>query len=437
MGAMSDPRTGSLVDSRAPDAGGSTTLERVALGALLLLATSNQPLGKVAGLTVRPDLVGGVLAIVVVLLALLARRRLPADPALFAFGGFVVFQLVSSVANRDAWPQGVKFSVIYVLALASIGAVLILVRDVKTARWMLNVVVVLAVAEATVAVVKVLAANLAGIPPPGPVRARSFPRAEGAMSEANLFSSLLLVPFSVALWRWGAAERPARRLGAAGLALGAALVFALTRATWLAAIAVVYLSPLRRPPARARLRCLLTGVAVAFGLILGSDLLLRQGALGRTGLYDRLVTGVATGFDEPLVTRREEIRTSLASWRERPWVGHGAGSAKALKQYFSDPRYPRPHPWLSNGLLFVLHDSGLVGLILFASAVGAASIRWWRARGRLGDPAAELDHEALGVGLAAVLLAWQVTHGLWQMYGYQHLGLLLALSRHATRRPAP
>jgi hypothetical protein len=67
-------------------------------------------------LTVRPDLIGGVLAMAVVPLALLARRRLPADPALVAFGGVVVFQFVSSAANREAWPQGVKFSVIYVLA---------------------------------------------------------------------------------------------------------------------------------------------------------------------------------------------------------------------------------------------------------------------------------------------------------------------------------
>jgi hypothetical protein len=81
----------------------------------VLLATSNMPLGQVAGLTVRPDLVGGLLAVLIVLLALLAGRRLPANPALFSFGGFVVFQFLSSVANRGAWPEGVKFSLIYVL----------------------------------------------------------------------------------------------------------------------------------------------------------------------------------------------------------------------------------------------------------------------------------------------------------------------------------
>jgi hypothetical protein len=79
-------------------------------------------------------------------------------------------------------------------------------------------------------------------------------------------------------------------------------------------------------------------------------------------------------------------------------------------------------------VLFVLHDSGLVGLVLFASALGAAAHQWWRAKGMLGEEDAELDHEALGVGLAATLLAWQGTHGLWQMYGYLFLGLVLASS---------
>ena len=413
----------------SPRCGVSRTLERVVLIALVLLATSNRSLGKVAGLTVRPDWVGGVLAVGVVMLALLARRRLPASPALFGFAGFVVVQVLSSVANRAAWPEGLKFSLVYVLALATICAVLILVRDMETVRWTLSVVVTLAVAEAAISVMTVLSSNLVGFPVPPSTRPRSIVRAEGLMSEANLFSSLLLVPFAVALWRWSAAPRVAKRESAAGLALSAGLVFALTRATWLAAIGIAWLSPLRRQPVGRRLRWLAGGVAVAAGLLLGSDLLTRHGALERTGLYDRLVTGVVTGYDEPLDGRREEVRSSLAHWRASPWLGHGAGSGKALEQHYRYTRHLRPEPWLSNAVLFVLHDSGLVGLALFISTLGAAGYQWRRARGRLGDQAAELDHEALGIGLAAVLLAWQVTHGLWQMYGYLYLGLMLAMNR--------
>lgn len=412
----------------------SRTLERVALGALVLLATSNRPLGQVAGLTVRPDLASGALAVVVVLLALLARRRLPLSPALLGFGGFVAFQLFSSVANRGAWPDGVKFSLIYILALAYLCATLILVRDAETAHWALSLALVLAVAEASLSVLAVLSSNLIGVPSPSPMLPRAFPRAGGAMSEANLFSSLLLVPFSLALWRWSARPRPARRQGAACLALTAGLIFGLTRAVWIASLAVGWLSPLRQRP--AKVLGLLAGAAVATGLLLGSDLMLRHGKLERTGLYDRVAAGVLTGIDLPLRKRFQEMRTSLASWRTSPWVGHGAGSANTLKL---DPRnrwQPPTKTWISNVFLFVLHDAGLVGLVLFVSTVGAAACQWWRARGRIGDRAAALDHEALGIGLGAVLLAWQTTHGLWQMYGYLYLGLLLALSRLASPPPA-
>jgi O-antigen ligase len=414
----------------------SRALERVALGALVFLATSNRPLGRVAGLTLRPDWASGALAVLIVLLALLARRRLPLSPALLGFGGFVAFQLFSSVANRGAWPEGVKFSLIYILALAYLCATLILVRDADTAHWVLSLVLVLAVVEASVSVLAVLSSNLIGVPSPGPMLPRVFPRAEGAMSEANLFSSFLLVPFSVALWRWSARPRPAKLQGAACLALTAGLIFGLTRAAWIASLAVGWLSPLRLRPARVRVCVLLASAAVATGLLLGSDLVLRHGRLERTGLYDRLATGVLTGFDEPLDTRRTEMRASVASWRTSPWVGHGAGSANTLIQ---DPgnRWRRPtKPWISNVFLFVLHDAGLVGLVLFLSTLGAAAYQWWRARGGFGDRTAALDHEALGIGLGAVLLAWQTTHGLWQMYGYLYLGLLLALSRLASPSPA-
>src|SRR5262249_20436945 len=112
----------------------SATAERLVLGSLLLLATSNRPLRTLAGLTFRLDLAGGALAAGIVFLAVATGRRLPTNAALVGLGGFVAAQVLSSVANRAVWPQGVKFSFLYVLGLASTAVVLILVRDMETAR---------------------------------------------------------------------------------------------------------------------------------------------------------------------------------------------------------------------------------------------------------------------------------------------------------------
>lgn len=347
----------------------------------------------------------------VVLVALLARRRFPLSPAVLGFGGFVAFQFFSSVANRGGWPEGVKFSFIYILALAYLCATLLLVRDAKTAHWVLSLTMVFAVAEASLSVLAVLSSNLIGVPSPSPMLPRVFPRAQGAISEPNLFSSLLVVPFSVALWRWSARPRPAKLQRAACLALAGGLIFGLTRAAWIASLVVGWLSPLRLRRARARVWLLLASAVVTTGLLLGSDLVLRHGALQRTGSYDRLATGLLTGFDESVHTRFKEMRASVASWRTSPWVGHGTGSANTL---IEDPGNRRPRPtkrWISNVFLFVLPDGEVVGLFLFVSTLGAAAYEWSRARGGFGDGAVALDHAALGIGLGAVLLAWQTTHG--------------------------
>ena len=431
MGSKSVAWPGSLVGVLG--AMPSRAAPRVVLGILLLLATSNKPLGKVAGLTFRLDLAGGALAVGVVLVALARRRPIPVTPALLGLGGFVAFQVISSVANRAVWPQGVKFSLFYVLGLASVLAVLVLVRDTETARWALSLIVTLAVAETMLSVLIAVGSSLLSSPLPEPMLHTLAYRARGAMSEPNLFGSLLLVPFAVALWRWTGPPHVAKGPGAAALALSAGLVFAATRAAWVAALAVAWLSPLRRRMRGRQLRQLILGAAAAAGLLLASDLVLRQGSLRVTSLYDRLVPGEGTGFDGPLDFRLAELRAGLSSWRESPWSGHGAGSGKMLTQYahYRQWTFVRTEPWISNGILFVLHDSGLVGLALFVLTVGAVGRQWWRARARMGEPKARIDHDALGAGLAAVLLAWQATHGLWQMYGYLYLGLLLAMSRLA------
>ncbi len=79
-----------------------------------------------------------------------------------------------------------------------------------------------------------------------------------------------------------------------------------------------------------------------------------------------------------------------------------------------------------------LHDVGVVGLLAAAPTVIATALACRPHGARARDPADRADHEALALGLAGVVGAWQATHGFWQMYGYMAFGLLLAL--HAVAR---
>ena len=86
-----------------------------------------------------------------------------------------------------------------------------------------------------------------------------------------------------------------------------------------------------------------------------------------------------------------------------------------------------------NLVLFVLHDSGLVGLAALIAVVVAAAAMVRRA-GAVAGPLRGHAGGALVVAGVALLFAWQFTHALWLMYPYVYLGLL-ATSLDRPARP--
>jgi hypothetical protein len=112
-----------------------------------------------------------------------------------------------------------------------------------------------------------------------------------------------------------------------------------------------------------------------------------------------------------------------------PWqgqvFGNGAGSINGLR--IVPPGEPAlEKPWNGNVLLFVLHDSGAIGLASLAGLVVAVALV---ARGALRRTA-DMSGRALVVALlgagVVLLFAYQFTHALWLMYPYVYLGLLSA-----------
>src|SRR5262249_2252339 len=59
--------------------------------------------------------------------------------------------------------------------------------------------------------------------------------------ETNLFASFLLIPFTLALWAWHREGGGQQRLVAALGAIAFGLVFAVTRAAWLAMVVIIVL----------------------------------------------------------------------------------------------------------------------------------------------------------------------------------------------------
>ncbi|MDM7491458.1 O-antigen ligase family protein [Rhodococcus sp. CSLK01-03] len=87
---------------------------------------------------------------------------------------------------------------------------------------------------------------------------------------------------------------------------------------------------------------------------------------------------------------------TIDSWRGAFWTGHGPGSASAMiTAQFRNISHPH------NEYLRILHDLGMVGLLLFAVGMLALIMWTWRRAVRLGHPIHKAATLAL-IGIAAV-----------------------------------
>jgi hypothetical protein len=138
------------------------------------------------------------------------------------------------------------------------------------------------------------------------------------------------------------------------------------------------------------------------------------------------VSSIGNTDDLSIRLRVEYAKQAIRDWRAHPIVGLGIGSFG--QRYINPSNEPA---WLSNVFVRVLHDSGLVGLALFA---GALLVLAWRVLALLRRPRdndAERVALALAVATVAVFAAFQLTEGLQIAWYWFSLGLFAAALRLA------
>jgi len=398
------------------------------LGLVVLVAGSAlaAPVASVSGVSVTGDRLVGVAALVAAV-ALLLGRRVRWTPVHSALLVFVAVQGLTTLASAPTWPQGLKFVVVYGLGFGCAVVTAELARgagglDAAARVWRVTGAVV-GVLGAAVA----LAATFLQRPLWGAGWALAMERPGGGplvlfaakltFPEWNLLSSFLLVPLALALWRL-TAWTPMAVAGVAAIAAG--LVLGMTRAVWLAAAVMGVAWAWRHRPGRR----LVIGLGLIVGLLLVAQTLT---AGGGSVVVQRLVRPVVTGFDWNFLTRGLVNRAAYRSWLGAPVLGQGAGSTNRLQARLPSGRVVR-RLWTGNIALFLLHDSGVVGLAALLALVGVTAQQAALAAARNGTSWREAGPPLVASGIA-LLWAWQFTHALWLMYPYVHLGLLIACTR--------
>jgi hypothetical protein len=363
---------------------------------------------------------------------------------------FVGVQLLTTAINARTWPEGPKFVTIYLLGFACFALSAECARGRDGRRWLAGGWIGLGAALSVLATVQAGLANVYQRPFWGSgfaelvfertAHERMLFGARATFNEWNLFSSFLLIPLSLGLWAWRRDAWHHRWLAAALVAMSCGLVSGVTRAAWLSTFAIVALWWWARRP-RSRQVAALVAMLVA-------ACLLQALTLGRTPIWARFVE-----HHSSLVHRVLINRVTVDSWLERPvsvpearyftpghevseppgflgttrnvLLGHGAGSVNRLSIVL--PIAGRINRiWNANVVLFVLHDSGVLGLAALLGVLVVIARRSRRVLSAGADPETVAMIVPLLASGAALCFAYQFTHGLWLMYPYVGLGLLTA-----------
>jgi len=268
-----------------------------------------------------------------------------------------------------------------------------------------------------------------------------FPAVTGLAHEHNLYGSMAAVGTVVflSLWRQrnGIVGRNAALLGFWISATG--LVLSLARGPWVAAaVGIVAVVSLTRPTDRSRsLPRLAIGGAAMLLLVLA--LLAGIGAardLGEFGastastLQEQggqvLDFGSSTG-----AARVAEWRTSLDEWRDAPLFGLGTNS---YGQRHFEMTVDGPIPaFVGNWAIRTLYDSGIIGLAMLVTFVGA--LLWPSRELRVVGGDAAVVARSLLCGAVVIAVAYLAADGFLLVWPWILFGLLRAARRLALTDP--
>jgi O-antigen ligase len=347
----------------------------------------------------------------------------------------LVANVVASVANSPA----LRYSLLQCANLASawiIYPVVLTALDSKDDVQEMIDNSLMAASIAAVLAIVAFAAALAGLSVGGADVSRTAAEsltqpfgAFGTMIEPNILGSYCAAHLVLAiglLSREGPALSAKRRRLAriAAVACSVAVVLAFTRAAWLGAIAglvILVLADSRSLAARVRVILVPAAVVLAAGLLV-------LALPGTASAFLRVkITNLVNPQSPTAVLRLLTYSLAFDQTAAHPIIGWGTFTFAPLVAEGADfAQYAGWRSiWITNFLLLALHDTGIIGLVLWIALLGSLLVPGWRAsRPTQHAPRDSAVAASLTAALGTLVIPFLLTTGFSLGYPWLLAGIL-------------
>jgi len=382
------------------------------------------------------DFVAPFVAVAIAGQIVTAHRRLRLRFLDWLLIALVTLNFVSSYVNSPQPSATLKWALQFTLTTFSYFVVVQLISDRERLRKAMSILLILGTAEVLFGILCYISFHVAGTKLGISIWSflENTPAVMGSLWEPNIFggyAAALAVMFL--LYRLTSDDR----LGwySLGFLLALlALLLSLARQGWIAfAVGLIFLCWYQISRGKVSLRKVFT-FAVAIAII--AVVLAVLASQGDTYLRHRLETMTHPTQEYTFNQRIYHILMALQHVREHPWLGWGTNSFSLFWNWQTEQGVEPA--WLGNPEVRILHDTGVIGLIIFIAFLGKLLWDSFVIIKRAINPADVQETGALLAGLIVLLVAFQATDATTLAFPWVHMALLAAATRAVSAKyPTP
>jgi O-antigen ligase len=397
-----------------------------AMGALLIASVMPRVSVEIGGWNARPEHCVTFVVLVMFLFRWMfhERARISLIFTDFAVAAYVMWNYVSSVWMSPDPKSTLRWALLNNLVVLPYFLIRFLVNDERLLRWVFKAFLAVGISECTLALIVFISKQLFAtsfgteVDQYAGATGGVYGGVYGTQYEPNLLGSYAACLSITLLVLYFASQRKPRWLVGGTIVGIAAMLASLSRAAFLAfaLVSIVLLF--------VGVRMRLVNVRKLLPLTLVLALFIAPiAATGGKALISRFVTLSVEGVesDSEAVGRLVAWTAALEDIAQHPLVGNGTASFQLLADAKQLPILG-DRPWVGNSPVRILHDTGVIGLLLMAGVAAGIGKNVWKAMAGQGHAREMVG--PLAAGSLVYAIAFMSTEGTMLSFFWVHIGLL-------------